>query len=233
VSATLLQGESTDRVVWRVGFRPYPWAWVDWSRAEDGRFQGRWDDPDGEFRTIYAGGTLQACLAEVLASLRPSVEMAAEMDDIDEDPLDEAMHPTCPAGSIAYAWLEPRVASSATLAGQFCNVTSMVTIAGLRPRFKSMATAQGYEDFDAATLKDQKARPITQAVSKYIWSRGDFHGIRFNSRLGDDNSLWAIYERPDGLTGVSPQISDIEMHSLTPEDPAIVEIFELFQSAVD
>jgi hypothetical protein len=201
---------------------------VDWSRAEDGRFQGRWDDPDGEFRTIYAGGTLQACLAEVLASLRPSVETAAEMEDIEEDPLDAAMYPTCPAGFVAYSWLEPRTASSATLTGQFCNITSMATIAGLRPRFMSMAKAKEYEDFDAATLKDKRARPITQAVSKYIWSTGDFHGIRFNSRLGDDISLWAIYERPDELTGVSPQISGIEMHPLTPEDPAIEEVFELF-----
>ncbi|MGO4856754.1 RES family NAD+ phosphorylase [Arthrobacter sp. 2MCAF14] len=224
----MLEGEFIERRVWRVGFRPEPWAWSDWSWAEHGRFQGRWDDPDGEFRTMYAGATLQACLAEILAGLRPSIETSAELAEIQEDPLDAAMYPTCPAETVSYSWLEPRIASRATLSGHFCVITSMASIAALRPVFKQMAAGQGFDDFDAATLKDQKARPITQAVSKFVWGLGDFNGISFNSRLGDDNTLWAIYERPDEPNHVSPQLSHLETHSLTPEDPAIVEIFALF-----
>ena len=54
--------------VWRVGFKPEPWAWSGWEWAgADGRFHGRWDDRQGNFRTIYAGSTLLACLLEVLA----------------------------------------------------------------------------------------------------------------------------------------------------------------------
>ena len=49
-------------VVSRVGYKPEPWAWVGWEWATDGRFHGRWDDFDGNFRTIYAGSTLLACL---------------------------------------------------------------------------------------------------------------------------------------------------------------------------
>ncbi len=33
--------------VHRVGFAPTPWQWADWAYAEDGRFDGRWDDPGG------------------------------------------------------------------------------------------------------------------------------------------------------------------------------------------
>ena len=58
--------------VWRVGFRPDPWAWTPWQYAsDDGRFPGRWDDPDGSFRTVYAGRDLLACLLEVLARFPP------------------------------------------------------------------------------------------------------------------------------------------------------------------
>jgi hypothetical protein len=41
--------------VWRVGYRPEPWTWTPWQYAENGRFNGRWDDPDGNYRTLYTG----------------------------------------------------------------------------------------------------------------------------------------------------------------------------------
>ena len=49
-------------VVSRVGYKPEPWAWVGWEWATAGRFHGRWDHFDGNFRTIYAGSPLLACL---------------------------------------------------------------------------------------------------------------------------------------------------------------------------
>lgn len=42
--------------VYRVGYQPDPWAWTPWEYAgADGRFHGRWDDPDGTWRTLYLG----------------------------------------------------------------------------------------------------------------------------------------------------------------------------------
>ena len=42
----------SDCEVWRVGFLPEPWERPSWQYATDGRFPGRWDDADGNFRTI-------------------------------------------------------------------------------------------------------------------------------------------------------------------------------------
>jgi len=40
---------------WRVGHAPTPWRFTDWSYAGgDGRFDGRWDDPDGSYRVLCA-----------------------------------------------------------------------------------------------------------------------------------------------------------------------------------
>ncbi|WP_373562885.1 RES domain-containing protein [Nocardioides campestrisoli] len=62
---------AADRV-WRLGFKPSPWVWPGWDWAgTDGRFPGRWDDRQGNFRTTYAGSTLVGCLLEVLADFRP------------------------------------------------------------------------------------------------------------------------------------------------------------------
>jgi len=139
--------------VWRVGFKPEPWAWSGWEWAgADGRFHGRWDDRQGNFRTIYAGSTLLACLLEVLAGFRPDPTLALELDDIEEDDEDAAMHPTATAGEISYSWLKPRSAASATLTGRFCAVTTAESIAALRPQFVALAHLLNLHDFDAAAL---------------------------------------------------------------------------------
>lgn len=104
--------------VWRVGFKPDPWAWSGWEwAAADGRFHGRWDDRQGNFRTIYAASSLLACLVELLADFRPDPTLALELDDIVEDAKDAEGYPTAPAGEVPYSWLEPRSAASATLTG--------------------------------------------------------------------------------------------------------------------
>lgn len=95
--------------VYRVGFPPDPWAWPGWEFARnDGRFGGRWDDANGEFRTIYAATTLLGCLLEVLAPLRPDPVVAAELDQITEDDEDAEDHPTTPAGTLSRTWLDAR-----------------------------------------------------------------------------------------------------------------------------
>jgi hypothetical protein len=75
--------------VWGVAFRPEPWAWNGWEWAMDGRFPGRWDDLHGNFRTIYAGSSLLACLPEVPAGFRKDARLSVELDEIVED--DEAI----------------------------------------------------------------------------------------------------------------------------------------------
>lgn len=42
----------TATTVHRVGYSPTPWQWTDWVYAEGGRFDGRWDDPGGSWRTL-------------------------------------------------------------------------------------------------------------------------------------------------------------------------------------
>jgi hypothetical protein len=86
-------------VLWRVVYAPAPWNWTDWADADHGRFNGRWDSPDGSYR-LYAGTTLRACLVEVLAPFRPSPAVALGLDAIEEDEADRVLHPTADAGLI-------------------------------------------------------------------------------------------------------------------------------------
>ena len=101
------------RTVWRIGFRPDPWAWSGWEWSTNGRFPGRWDDLHGNFRTVYAGSSLKACLLEVLAGFRPDPRLAAELDEIVEDDEDHVLHPTVRPGEVPREWLDARTAARA------------------------------------------------------------------------------------------------------------------------
>ncbi|GAA3667026.1 hypothetical protein GCM10022237_28760 [Nocardioides ginsengisoli] len=208
--------------VWRVGFRPEPWAWSGWEWAgADGRFHGRWDDRQGNFRTVYAGSSLLACLLEALAGFRPDPTLAADLEDVVEDDEDAAMHPTARAGEIPYAWLEPRSAATAVLTGRFCSVTAAETIAALRPQFVALAHRLSLHDFDAAALKDGRPRELTQAVATHLHATTELDGITFASRHGDNLTLWAVFERGADDAAVSPTLSRIEHHALSPEHPDV------------
>lgn len=149
--------------VWRIGFRPEPWAWSGWEWSTDGRFPGRWDDLHGNFRTVYAGSSLLDCLLEVLAGFRLDARIAAELEEIVEDGEDAVLHPTVPPGQVPREWLDARAASSAELAGAYCAVTDSRSIATLYPHFIGVALGLGLTDFDAAALKDARPRRLTQA----------------------------------------------------------------------
>ena len=204
--------------VWRVGFKPDPWAWSGWEWATDGRFNGRWDDSAGNFRTVYAGESLLACLLEVLAAFRPDPQLLVDLDEIDEDPAD-ANHPTSTAGEVPYSWLEHRTACSATLTGDYCDVAHSDSVAALRPRFISAVLHLGRQDFDTATLKDPALRSLTQPVATHLVAVG-VDGVTFTSRHGEELSLWAIFERPDDGE-ISPHLVDRSLEVLTPEHPEL------------
>ncbi len=79
----------TTTPIYRVGYAPSPWEWTPWEYATDGRFAGRWDDPDGVWRTLYCADTPLTCYLEVLAFARPSPQLIAELDDIVVEEQDE------------------------------------------------------------------------------------------------------------------------------------------------
>lgn len=217
----------TDDTVWRVGYKPEPWAWAGWEWAgSDGRFGGRWDDRDGTFRTVYAGESLLACLFEVLAGFRPDPTLSLQLDDIVEDDDDATVYPSAAPGRVPYSWLEPRAAATAHLAGRFCAVTTAESIAALRPTFIVLAHFLGMHDFDAAALKDGRPRALTQSIATQLHATTDIDGVTFASRHGDDLALWAIFER-SGDAAISSTLTALEQQPLTPETPELQEAFAM------
>lgn len=185
-------------VVWHVGRRPDPWAWVPWQYAGN----QRWDDRMSKFRTVYAASTRFGCFVEVLAHFRPDPALADEMAAITVDEEDAELHPTFPAGEIDQDWVDKRAVSSAAMDGVFCDVTAAQTIATLRPFMLGLTRGLGLPDFDSATLKLGQPRALTQHVASRVYRLPSgvddelFAGVRFASRHGDELEMWALFERP-------------------------------------
>jgi hypothetical protein len=195
--------------------------------GHDGRFPGRWDDLHGNFRTVYAGSSLLACLLEVLAGFRKDARLSTELNDIVEDDEDRVLHPTLPPGQVPKEWLDERAAASAELSGRYCAVTDSGSVAALYPHFIGPALAAGLGDFDTAAMKDARPRHLTQAVASWLYEMTDFDGVTFASRHGDDLQLWAIFERP-GDPPITPNIHDvISDEPLQHDSPEISNAFRL------
>lgn len=215
-----------DTRVWRIGFRPDPWAWSGWEWATDGRFPGRWDDLHGNFRTVYAGSSLQACLFEVLAGFRRDARLAMELGEITEDDEDAVLHPTVAPGQVPREWLDARAATSAELAGDYCAVTDSKSLAVLYPHFIGLALSLGLADLDAAALKDARPRKLTQAIAAWLYENTDLAGVTFASRHGDDLQLWAIFERP-GDGSVSLNLRHGRSEELHHDSQALKHAFQM------
>lgn len=234
VGGRLLQVDVDPGVVWRVGFRPDPWAWTPWQYAVDGRFGGRWDDPAGEFRTVYAGESLLGCLLEVLAPFRPDPALAGVLSGIDEDPTDTEQYPTGPPGRVPEDWLRPRLASTARLAGLYAAVSRMSSLGSLRDRFGSLARRLRLPDLDASALKAAQPRELTQTIARWLYRNPadpggrPVDGVRFDSRHGDGIALWAVFEQP-GDPAVSPQLTDPTEQPLTATTPELLEALATHQ----
>jgi hypothetical protein len=218
--------EQAGTQVWRVGYRPQPWAWVGWEWASEGRFPGRWDDAEGNFRTVYAGSSLLGCLLELLADFRADPLLADDLGQIVEDPEDATMFPTVPAGMVDPAWLTGRVGATARLTGRFGAVTAARSLAALHPVFIGPALRLGLRDFDAAALKDARARELTQQLASHVYATTSLDGVVFQSRHGDDITLWAVFERP-GDGPISPCLGEITHHELHVDHPDVTRAMEL------
>lgn len=157
--------------VHRVGYRPDPWNWTPWEYAgTDGRFHGRWDDPNGTWRTLYAGLSPLACYLEVLAVFRADPVVAEELDAIIDNADCDTCYPAAAAGSVPRSWCAPRLLASGRLAGIFAVPGHPESPPTLRARFLNEAKAFGLADLDAAAIRDSRPRALTQAISAWIYT---------------------------------------------------------------
>ncbi|SLH41831.1 Uncharacterized conserved protein [Mycobacteroides abscessus subsp. massiliense] len=229
-SGVLLCNQLSNQRIYRVGYKPSSWRWTPWSYADHGRFDGRWDDPDGIWRTLYVGASTLACYLEILAPFRPDPMLAADLDDIDDE--EGAGAAAVPPGALPYSWCTDRLISSADMAGCFALVGSHESLPTLRRRFLAIAHSAGLVDLDGSAIRAGQPRELTQAISAWIYGlatpSGDaLAGVQFDSRHGDGLRLWAIYER-DHTSAVPGELNNfVSEEDVTPVDADLLEAMRI------
>ena len=173
--------------VYRVARKPNPWAPIDWAYAADDKtFGNRYDDPEGEYRVLYASSQRLGCFIETLARFRVDPKLAAELMEISGD--DDHY----PLGEIPPEWLEQRCLGTASCVGEYADVCSAGWIGKLRTALARDLATYGFADLDASALQHAN-RPFTNRVSRLIYESGS-NGIYYRSKHGHDLENWALFE---------------------------------------
>lgn len=206
--------------LFRLAHRPNPWAWPPWTYC---RRANRWDDPTDTYRVLYASTERRATFLETLARFRPDPAVVAGLAAIaghDEGAL--------PPGHVPSSWVTARMIGSATVGGHFADIGSSASLAHLHAALTARLIHFGYRELDAAVIREAH-REFTQEISLYVFSRADdlgapmFSGIAYRSRLGDEFTNWAIFERPDEDPVRNTTAADLRI-----DDPDLLATVALF-----
>ena len=183
--------------VYRIARKPDAWRWPDWAYAgPDGTFGNRWDDPHGTYRVLHACSERVGAFIETLARFRPAPHVIAGLAAI------VGADDTRPAGWLPAGWRTDRIIGQAGLGGLFVDIGHAGTLAVLNEALASRLVHHGMPELDAAAIRMTTPRRFTQEISRFIYGqtlpdgRPAFAGIFYRSRLGDNLSNWAIFERP-------------------------------------
>jgi hypothetical protein len=184
--------------LYRVGRSPDAWAWPDWAFAgDDGTFGNRYDDPDGDYRVLYASSQRIGAYIEVLARYRTDPALVAEYAQIEDD---DEQHPTIPPGIVPADWPDHRHVGTARHPGAFADVGHSDSLAHLRAVLAARLVHYGLDDLDGSDLRRRAPRQLTREISRYVFATkidaqgAAIAGIRYLSRLGDELENWAIFE---------------------------------------
>lgn len=157
---------------------------------------------------LYACSQRAGAFVETLAPFRADLSLVAELAEIDGPDLDRA------PGVVPWTWLGHRSCGEAVVSGRFSDVGAASSLALLRQALASDAIAHGLQEIDGAAIRSSAPRGFTQRLSRFVhdWKDpdGQFDGIRYVSRWGNEFVNWAIFEPAEGKTSpVQSTTSDL------------------------
>ena len=145
-------------VLYRIAHLPDPLAWVPWELAGGGRF----DDPQGQFRVLYAAAQRRGAFVETLARFRPAIESLAQPWQL------AAGTAPAPAANISADWYEKRgIAEFRLSPGQrWLDLRAPETREELRAALANTLLTLGLSDLDLSRVVGPR-RSFTQAIARW------------------------------------------------------------------
>ena len=198
--------------IYRVARYPDAWQLPDWSRAKDGTFGNRFDDPESDYRVLYAASQEVSCYLETLARFRPDLELMEELREIEGD--DDFLA----VGEVPLEWCANRVIGTAAAEGNYADIYAAEWIALLRRKLVSECLRMGLRDLDASGLQNSSPRTLTQLVSRIVYDMG-LAGVYYRSRYGHNLENWALFE--------PCRIHRTKSRRVTTDDEALAEAMKI------
>lgn len=198
--------------IYRVARHPDAWQLPDWSRAKDGTFGNRFDDPESDYRVLYAASQEVSCYLETLARFRPDLELMEELREIEGD--DDFLA----VGEVPLEWCANRVIGTAAAEGNYADIYAAEWIALLRRKLVSECLRMGLRDLDASGLQNSSPRTLTQLVSRIVYDMG-LAGVYYRSRYGHNQENWALFE--------PCRIHRTKSRRVTTDDEALAEAMKI------
>jgi RES domain len=130
--------KSPPRLIYRVARMPDAWAPLDWSLAlPDGTFGNRFDDPESEYRVLYASSQEVGCFVETLARFRSDLSTLAAVKRIHgEDDF-------TPPGEVPPGWELNRALGTARAEGSYADICGSEWLGYLRPWLATECVRRG------------------------------------------------------------------------------------------
>jgi hypothetical protein len=192
--------------------------------ASDGAGTGganRFDALTMDYGVLYFGTTLEACFAETLARLRPSLEMLALVED------EWAELGFMEVGRVPSDWRTRRSAVHVRLTSgtKFLDVDAPETHQYLRSELALGLSALGLKDLDVSTVRGPDRR-VTQMISEWAYLNGDrfgdIAGIRYESRIGSEWECWALFH------DIAVELAVVGTLPIEADMPELLAIAKLF-----
>ena len=177
----------------------------------------------GSYRVLYASSARFGALIETLSPFRPDLDVVAGLREIEGDGEPVA------AGTVPREWFERRLMGVAEIVGVYADIGAAGSLSLLRSRLADRGVHYGLSDIDAAAIRLVAPRGFTQEVSRLVYEfrteGGEpLAGIRYQSRLDDGTSNWAIFEQnsdpPAPLRSTSAE-------PIQPDDPDVIQVAAL------
>lgn len=197
--------------LYRIGRRPDPLAWPPWEYVGSGRF----DDPVGEFRVLYATAQRRTAFLETLAQFRPSLDVLAALQAV------ENTNEPMPTPRVPADWYRARAVGrlSLTVRQRWLELRPFETRETLRREMAQTLLDLGLEDLDLSGVVGSK-RQLTQAIARWAYDH-EYAGLVYSSRFDAALTCWAIFEGA-AFEPVGPP------EPILPDDPDLVATAKLF-----
>lgn len=206
---TDLDRRQPDGVIYRLGRRdPGAWRFPDWVYADKrtGTFGCRYDDPESEYRVLYACSSRYGAFVEVLAYHAADQQLLPGLEEIDENDPSDADHPSLPPGHLDLDdFCAERCIGEAQLHHDrsFASVCAPASIDILNDNdeISRSSSASGMPiPFGGEDVRLTRERVVTQKISRFVWIQSspsgdpEFAGIHYPSRHDADVDNWALFE---------------------------------------